>query len=256
MSLTPELKNFLAETLLILGDDELILGHRDSEWCGHAPILEEDIAFANLALDEIGHAMVWYGLLAELRDEDPESYADQLVFQRDAADFRSAQFVELEKGDWAFSMIRQYLFDAAEMIRLKALAESNYQPLAEAAGKIYKEEIYHYRHTSAWVRRLGLGTEESQRRMQTALDSLWGYALGLFVPSDGETPLVVAGCIPSSEAVKSAWLEKVTAYLKDSGLTIPDSQPVGDDRKKHHESFTALIEAMQRVARLDPTATW
>src|SRR5262249_24761260 len=150
----PPLRDVLADYLLALADDELILGHRDSEWCGHAPILEEDIAFANLALDEIGHARVWYGLLGDLLSKDPETYPDELVYRRDASEFRCAQFVELPKGDWAFSMLRQYLFDSIEAMRLEALTESSYQPLADAAAKMRPEEMYHLRHTSAWVRRL------------------------------------------------------------------------------------------------------
>src|SRR5512145_104879 len=108
----------MRELLLALADDELVLGHRASEWCGHAPILEEDIAFANLALDELGHASLWYGLLAELRGQDPDSYPDLLIYWRPPQDFRCTQLIELPPGDWAFSMLRQYLFDAAESVRL------------------------------------------------------------------------------------------------------------------------------------------
>src|SRR5215471_16608308 len=136
--------------LLALADDELLLGHRDSEWTGHAPILEEDIAFANLAQDEIGHAALWYGLLRNLDGSDP----DRLIFFREPGAFRNAQLVELPKGDWAFSMLRQYLFDAAESVRLPLLAVSTHRPLAEAAAKIRPEELYHLRHTQAWIQRL------------------------------------------------------------------------------------------------------
>ena len=127
-----------------LADDELILGQRDSEWTGHAPILEEDIAFSNIAQDELGHATIWYGLLSELTGEEP----NELVFFRDFDDFRNVTLVELPNGDWAFSMLRQYLFDAFEMVRLSQLLESLYRPVAEAAAKIRMEELYHYRHTS------------------------------------------------------------------------------------------------------------
>ena len=151
----------LNDYILSLADDELILGHRDSEWCGHAPILEEDIAFANLALDEIGHANLWYGLLAGILEQDPLTYPDQLVYFRRPNDYRNIQMVELPNGDWAFSMLRQYLLDAAELVRLNALAQSQFIPLAEVAAKILKEELYHHRHSSAWVRRLGLGTATS-----------------------------------------------------------------------------------------------
>jgi len=121
MSLELKTEDTLRELLIALGDDELVLGHRASEWCGQAPILEEDIAFANLALDEIGHANLWYRLLASLEGKDKERYPDQIVFWREAADIRNAQLVELPNGDWAFSILRHYLFDSAESERLKAL---------------------------------------------------------------------------------------------------------------------------------------
>ena len=130
--IAPDLAAPLADRLLALADDELILAHRNSEWAGHAPVLEEDIAFANLALDEMGHAAIWYGLREALTGES----ADRLIFFRDAGAYRNAQLVELPRGDWAFAMLRQYLFDAAESVRLPQLANSAYRPLAEAAAKI------------------------------------------------------------------------------------------------------------------------
>ncbi|MCL4257815.1 MAG: phenylacetate-CoA oxygenase subunit PaaC [Anaerolineales bacterium] len=151
----------LSGYLIALADDELILGHRDSEWTGHAPILEEDIAFANLALDEIGHAKLWYELAADLLGEDKTTYPDKLVYFREPAQFRNMQLVELPKGDWAFSTLRQYLFDAFEALRLEALSQSSYTPLAEIAARIRTEELYHLRHSQAWVPRLGLGTQDS-----------------------------------------------------------------------------------------------
>ena len=152
-----DLKEALAHKLLAMADDELVVGHRNSEWTGHAPILEEDIAFTNIALDEIGHAKIWYQLLADLVGENPETYPDKLVFHREATEYRNIQMVELPIGDWAFTIVRQYLLDAAEFVRLGELVQSQYQPMAEAAAKIRKEEIYHYRHTHAWLQRLGLG---------------------------------------------------------------------------------------------------
>jgi ring-1,2-phenylacetyl-CoA epoxidase subunit PaaC len=164
-----DLKEILRRKLLAMADDELVLAHRNSEWTGHAPILEEDIAFSNIAQDELGHAGLFYNIIQALTEEVP----DQLVFFREAAEFRNVQMVELPKGDWAFSMVRQYLFDAFEMVRATQLVNSSYRPLADVAAKIRQEELYHYRHTSNWVHRLGLGTEESHGRMQTALDQLW-----------------------------------------------------------------------------------
>lgn len=248
-----EVQQALCERLLAMADDEFILGHRNSEWTGHAPILEEDIAFSNIAQDEQGHAAVWYGLLQELTGDDP----DALVFFRDGPAFRNAQLVELPKGDWAFSMIRQYLFDAAEKVWLLHFLSSQYRPLAEAAAKIRTEELYHFRHSSSWVRRLGLGTEESNGRTQKALDSLWPYARQLFVPLPGEQQLVSAGFVPEAEAAGRAWQIAVQPFLEESGLTIPAEQrPAAEDRADHTPHLASLLAELQEVARLDPEAVW
>ncbi|MBI5669692.1 MAG: phenylacetate-CoA oxygenase subunit PaaC [Chloroflexi bacterium] len=253
--MTNELHNALADYLLALADDELILGHRDSEWCGHAPILEEDIAFANIALDEIGHAGVWYRLVADLRDERPETYPDQLIYFREMADYRSAPLVELPKGDWALTMLRQYLFDALESVRLERLAASAYPPLAEADAKIRTEELYHLRHTTAWVRRLGLGTEESRRRMQAALETLWPYALQMIEQPSAE--LVEAGYVPAEDDLRHAWEDMVIPHLQDSGLDVPHQTILPPfDRQRHTEHLSALLDEMQSVARLIPDARW
>lgn len=247
----------LSGYLTALADDELILGHRDSEWTGHAPILEEDIAFANLALDEIGHAKLWYELAADLLGEDKATYPDQQVYFREAAQFRCLQLVELPKGDWAFSTLRQYLFDAFEAHRLEGLTRSTYAPLAEIAGRIRTEELYHLRHTRAWVPRLGLGTEESHRRMQAALDELWPYAQALGAPLPGELDLLAAGVVPGSSSLFDVWAGEVTQFLAEADLQVNLRSPISaSDRRVHSEYFDALIEDLQTVARLDPEATW
>lgn len=253
--MNPELKQALVDYLLAMADDELILGHRNSEWCGHAPILEEDIAFANIALDEIGHAIVWYELAADVLGEERENYSNRMVYFRDAPDYQNAQMVELPKGDWAFTMLRQYLFDQFEMIRLEKLTQSSYAPLAEAAAKISTEEIYHLRHTQAWVRRLGLGTDESHRRMQSALNELWPYALALFEASTRETLLIRAGYIPDTSVLKATWQAQVKSYLQEAGLTIP-TNVVALARTHHTEHLVGLLRDLQQIARLDPTAKW
>lgn len=246
----------LSAHLLAWGDDEFILGHRDSEWCGHAPILEEDIAFANIALDELGHAQTWYLLLAQLAEEDANRYPDDLVYRRSAAEFRNIQMVEFHNGDWAFSMLRQYLFDQMETIRLERLRSSRYQVLADAAEKLGKEEIYHRRHTRAWVQRLSGGTQESHRRTQNALEVLWPAALQLFNPITGETLLTEVGILPPSHELKSAWLEETQVFLKSGGLQIPESRQSDLDRQEHSPSFSPLIAELQSVNRLDLEAEW
>jgi ring-1,2-phenylacetyl-CoA epoxidase subunit PaaC len=247
------LKQTLYQKLLAMADDELVLAHRNSEWTGHAPILEEDIAFSNIAQDELGHAGIFYGLVNAISGEEP----DQLVFFRETADFRNIQLVELPKGDWAFSMVRQYLFDAFEMVRASQLLDSSYQPLAEAVAKIRQEELYHYRHTSQWVRRLGLGTEESHGRTQAALDALWPYAFQLFAPIENENDLVTAGYFPNAEALRTGWEVVVLPHLRSAGLQIPAVQnPPSGDRSQHTDHLPLLLAELQSVARSDPEAVW
>ena len=254
-----DLEKALENYLLAMGDDELILGHRNSEWCGHAPILEEDIAFANIALDEIGHASVWYSLLAELIGEDSQSYPDRLVFFREARDFRNAQVMELPKGDWAFSMLRQYLFDVFENKQLLALSGSAHRPLAEAAAKIRTEEVYHLRHTAAWVRRLGLGTEESNQRLQSALNELWPLTSQLFVHLQDQAVLVSGGYVPGGEKLRQEWENAVVPFLEKCGLGVPETDADGDviiGRDTHTLHLNVLLTEMQSVARLDEQASW
>lgn len=241
----------LIARLLSLADDELILGHRDSEWTGHAPILEEDIAFSNIAQDEMGHALVWYTILHEQLDQP---HPDRLAFWRSAHEFRNATFVELPKGDWAVTVVRQYLFDVYEQVRNAALAQCSYQPIVDAVNKISREEVYHLMHSKGWVLRLGDATEESHRRMQAALDQLWPHALGLFEPIEHDEDLSAR-----LNSVKSAWLDVVTPALIRATLVIPqNATPVfGGRRGQHTSHLTDLLSEMQKVARTEaPDAVW
>lgn len=256
-SLPPEVKQALSQKLLAMADDELILAHRNSEWCGHAPILEEDIAFANIAQDELGHAGLWYGLLQALDGSDP----DRLVFFREAREYRNVRMVELPNDDWALSMLRQYLFDSYELVLLERLVQSALPPLAQAAAKARREEIYHLRHTRTWVQRLGLGTEESRRRMQDALDTLWPHTAQLFAPLPAEERLVQADIIPPPRQLEEQWRETVLPFLEESGLALDKAQKAsatGDaaSRDQHTEHLARLLEELQSVARLDPEASW
>ncbi len=247
----------LARFLLGMGDDELLLAHRDSEWTGHAPILEEDIAFGNIALDEMGHALGWYQLMAQLRGEDPAAYPDRLVYHRPADEFRSVQMVELPIGDWASTIVRQYLFDSSERVRLEQLSRSSSADLAELAAKIRSEEAYHLRHLKAWVERLGLGTDESHQRMQNALNELYPYALQLFVPEEAETGLVEAGVLPNAVQVGGSWEQEVGALFEMCGLTVPpDVEPAAVDRRRHTEHLEPLVVELQQVVRQNEGAEW
>jgi ring-1,2-phenylacetyl-CoA epoxidase subunit PaaC len=243
----------LVQKLLAMADDELILAHRNSEWIGHGPILEEDIALANIAQDELGHANIWYEMVESFTEDEP----DEMVFFRNAADFRNLQMVELPRGDWAFTMLRQYLFDAYELLLLDKLQHSSYQPLAEACAKIRNEEIYHLRHTSNWIKRLGLGTEESNQRTQAALDELWPYAQQLFVPLPGESVLVNDKIVPDLVALHEDWLERVRPFLTAAHLTISHNDtPPTTSRSEHTPHLITLLNDMQKVARLNREAVW
>ncbi len=243
----------LVQKLLAMADDELVLAHRNSEWIGHGPILEEDIALANIAQDELGHANIWYELVESFTGDEP----DELVFFRDAGDFRNVQFVELPRGDWAFTMLRQYLFDAYELLLLDKLQHCSYRPLAEACAKIRNEEIYHLRHTSNWIKRLGLGTDESNQRTQAALNELWPFAQQLFVPLPEEAALVEENIVPELAALHEDWLERVRPFLTAANLTISQNQtPPTTDRSNHTPHLTALLNDMQKVARLNREAVW
>lgn len=254
--LADRVKNALAEKLLAMGDDELILGHRDSEWCGHAPILEEDIAFANIALDEQGHAAIWYGLHAEVIGQDKDTYPDKLAFLRPPEAFLNAPVMELPRGDWAFSMLRQYLFDIAEHTLLESLVKSAYKPLADAAAKVQREEFYHLRHTQAWVRRLGLGTDESNLRMNGAFRVLWSHFILYFEPLANDNYLTDAGIIPNARDWRRAWEDEIMPFFKDINLGGAPLRNLRLSRTRHTDHLITLITEMQSVARLQPDARW
>lgn len=242
----------MAGRLLEMADDELILAHRDSEWTGHAPILEEDIAFANIAQDEMGHALIWYEIRRSLTGEDP----DRLVFFRESSEFRNMQIVELPKGDWAFSMVRQWMFDTWEALHLEALEQSRFTPVADAARKILNEETYHLRHTGAWIHRLGLGTDESNHRMQAALDQLWPYSGQITTSPADYQMLVDRSLMPDLGRLGARWKEKIQAELAKANLQLPGSAPVSFSRDQHSQYFPALMEELQQVARLEAEARW
>ena len=179
------------EYLLRLGDDRLVLGHRLSEWCGHGPILEEDIALANVALDLIGQATHFLQLAGQVEGKGRDE--DALAYFRDAVDYRNVNLVELPNGDFGRTIVRQFLFDAWSVLLLDGLQRAADTKLAGIAAKAYKEARYHVRHSGEWVLRLGDGTEESHRRVQTALDELWPYTGELFATDEVDRLLASAG---------------------------------------------------------------
>ncbi len=257
MSATPPhddaVKAALVDYLLALADDETVMGHRESEWTGLGPILEEDIAFSSIAQDELGHALTYYTLLEELGQGQP----DDLAFLRPADDYRSAQLCELPRGDYAFSLVRGYLYDLAEAVRLEGLAGSTYAPLAVAAQKLRPEEKYHLMHGRTWIQRLALGSEEAHGHIQAALDEVYPAAAGLFEPTQGEELLVAAGIAPASADVQARWASLAAPFLSDLGLTLPSgTSDLGGRYRQHTEHLPQMLDAMQALRREDPTAVW
>ena len=251
MTLTDTQKEALIRRLTALADEEIILAHRDGEWTGHAPILEEDIALANIAQDELGHALLYLGLRSDLDGSDP----DRLAMFRKAAEYTNTRLVELPRGDWATTMVRQFLYDAFEALWLEAAAKSTYAPLAEVAQKALREEKFHLQHTALWVERLALGTEESSRRTQTALQELWPYAAQLFQAVDGEAELVEAGILPDMTAVRERWEALMVKHLQDKcGLRMSREAFPGPSRENHTEHLVPLLATMQKLAREVPNA--
>ncbi len=243
----------LADYLFALADDELVIGHRASEWTGLGPILEEDIAFSSIAQDELGHALTLYTLLADLGLGDP----DDLAFLRSPDAFRNAQLCEAPRGDFAFSLVRQYLYDLAEAVRLDALTQSGYAPLAQAAVKMRQEEKYHLMHGRTWLQKLALGSDEARARVQAALDIAYPAASGLFEPLAQEDGLVGAGIVPSSARLRARWHELADGFLTSAGLTLPPGESMlGGRRGEHTEHLVQLLDAMQALYRTDPTASW
>jgi ring-1,2-phenylacetyl-CoA epoxidase subunit PaaC len=249
--------------VLSLADDELVLGHRDSEWTGHAPILEEDIALSNIAQDEIGHSLVWFTLYEQLTGRSPDSMA----FERGWQDFRCCRFVSYPIGDFAYTVMRQYLFDAAEQVRLRMLSESSSNSLKEIAGKLDREEAYHLLHSRGLVERLGDATEESHRRMQAALDQAFPQALGLFESLEGEEGLVREGVLPGNRILRDAWLEQVVPVLNAASLQTPVRKEKqnwaiacapdeGGRSGDHLPQLKQLVGDMQRVYQLAPSSKW
>jgi len=244
------------EYLLRLGDDRLILGHRLSEWCGHAPILEEDIALANIALDLIGQASLLLGLAGKI--EGQERDADALAYLRDAVELRNALLVELPKGDFAVTIVRQLFFSVFALLQAEALQRSKNQELAGIAAKAVKEFRYHVRHSADWVLKLGGGTPESRSRTQRAVDDLWRYTGELFLADDVDRAVAASGVGVDPSTLESAWSATVRDVLARAGLTIPETPYMqrGGRTGRHTEHLGHLLSEMQILARSHPGASW
>jgi ring-1,2-phenylacetyl-CoA epoxidase subunit PaaC len=246
----------LFEYLLRLGDDSLILGHRMSEWCGHGPILEEDIAMTNIALDLVGQATTILNYAGETEGAGRDG--DALAFLRFDRDYRNLLLVEQPNGDFGMTMMRQFLFDAYRKPLLEKLQLSTDKHLAAIAEKSLKETRYHLKHSSEWVIRLGDGTEESHTRIQEALDTLWRYTPELFYQDDLDAELVKNGIIPNSSEVEKEWRKTVNSVLEEATLKVPTNnwKQEGGRKGMHSEHLGYILAEMQYMQRAYPNMEW
>ncbi len=239
-----------------LGDDALILGHRLSEWCRNAPFLEEDLALSNVALDFIGRARMFYAYAAELSGQDVTE--DTFAYQRDCREFKNHLIHELPRGDFAFTMVRQYFVDVYSLAFMTSLLESNDSRLAAIAGKAIKESEYHLRRSEEWMMRLGDSTQESHRRLQSAVDELWRFTGELFDQDSPERKLVADGVAVDTRALEADWNQTITATMSKISIEIPkdELQVTGGREGKHTEFLGFLLSELQFLQRAYPGLEW
>jgi ring-1,2-phenylacetyl-CoA epoxidase subunit PaaC len=246
----------LLEFVLRLGDNNLILGHRLSEWCSNGPFLEEDIALSNIALDYLGATRILYTYAGTLEGGKTEDF---YAYERREHEFTNALITELPNGDYAHSIARQFYYSVFADLLLTELIKSKDATLAGYAGKAIKETAYHLRHATDWTLRFGDGTEESHQRMQKAIDDLFMYTGDMFATTENEKSLVAAGIAPDVPALKAAWTKKVESVLKEATLTMPDAatwQMQGSRTNRHTEHIGYIIAEMQYVTRAYPGNKW
>ena len=248
---TPQL-----QYLLRLGDTCLILGQRLGEWTGHGPVLEEDIALANMALDLIGQARA---LLTRAGQTEGRSFdEDQLAFLREERDYRNPTLVELPRGDFAFTVLRNLMASTLLKLLWQKLAASSDAELAAIAGKAVKEARYHQQHAADWVLRLGDGTDESTRRCKTALATLWRYVPELFEADAVDEAAAASGLGPRWSDVQADWNTEVGAVLAEAGLTPPAASSFRSTGKRgvHTEHMGFILAEMQQLQRAYPGGVW
>ena len=243
--------NDLIDYTLYLADNALILGHRNSEWCGHGPVLEQDIAITNISLDLIGQARNFYQYAALLKADG--STEDTLAYLRDAHEFKNCLLVELPKGDWATTILRQFFFSSYQYLLYQQLQNSNDVQLASIAAKALKEVTYHLRWSSEWVIRLGDGTEESRNRILKAIDELWPYTGELF-----ETAAYEKATAVDISLQKNDWEKKVKEIFEEATLPVPEAFPqkTGGKEGKHSQHLDNILSELQLLQRTYPGAEW
>jgi ring-1,2-phenylacetyl-CoA epoxidase subunit PaaC len=259
----------LIKYTLHLADNSLILGHRNSEWTGHGPILEQDIAISNIALDLIGQSRNLYQYAAVLFNQnkdtkvftspfDREVTEDDLAYLRDAWDFKNCLLAEQPNGDWATTILRQFLFSAWQYYFYQQLQKSNDEQLSAIAEKSLKETTYHLRWSSEWVIRLGDGTEESHQRMLNAIDELWVYTAELFFAVAYEVEGVAQGFAVDISLIKPMWQQKVESVFEEATLPLPQSAATVTGGKEgiHSEHLGFILAELQFLQRAYPNSTW
>jgi ring-1,2-phenylacetyl-CoA epoxidase subunit PaaC len=245
----------VADLLLAMADDEFVIGFSDSEWTGIAPLLEEDVAMSSLAQDELGHAAALYDLLAGVVGGD----RDAIAYDRDPDDFRHARLLDHGRGDWAMTIARRYLYETADAVRLEALVDGAWAPLADLVVKMRREERYHAMHIDTWFERLARTPGEPHERLAAALETLAPDAVSVFTPLPGEPPLLEAGILTRSVAAQEAtWRATVEPRLRAFGLPAlpPEPAPVTGRGPGHGPAFDWLHGEFTMVRRTDPVATW
>ena len=238
-------------------DTSLVLGHRLSEWCGHGPILEQDIAMSNIALDFVGEARLLYQYAAT--HEGAGRTEDDLAYFRDASAYRNLLLVELPNGDFAKTVLRLFLYEAFHMPWLQAMTQNVDSTFAAIAEKSLKEAKYHYQWSAEWVIRLGDGTEESRRRIEQALDELWPFTGEAFLPSECEQTLIGAGQLPDLKDIKLVWQKYITDVFAEATLPLPDFDfwmQHGGKEGRHTEHLDYLLTEMQVLQRAYPGNQW
>lgn len=246
----------LKELLYKMADDLLILGHRNSEWTGMGPLLEEDIAFSSMAQDKVGQSLALYTILHQLGEQDP----DTVAFTRNASQFHNCILVELPNQEYDFSLIRHFLFDMADALRWEMLTQSSYEPLSLLAKKIKGELRYHTLHATTWMKQLGSATETSIARLQQSLITVTPFALAIFEESPYEKEIIESGVFEGEKVLREKWKSKIEEVISQTQLKLPDwkiiTPVLGGRTGKHSEHLQPLLEEMSEVFRIDPTAEW
>lgn len=251
----------VSETPLVLytlrrADDALILGHRLSEWCGHAPMLEEDMALANMGLDLLGQARGLYSYAAEVEGRGNDE--DKFAYLRDIRQYRNLLLLEQPNGDFARTMVRQFFYAAFADLYWRAMMKSDDATLAAIAAKSEKESAYHVRHSSEWIVRLGDGTGDSHARAQTAIDDLWAFTGEMFEVDGSERALIDAGIAVDPAILRPQWLKLVSDIVNEATLVLPKSgwMQQGGRSGRHSEHLGHLLSELQSMPRTFPGATW